>query len=216
MNEELKHHIYTIIGQLLELDTHTVYYVMLLVTVLIVLDDIARVLKVKAKSSGLNASRSRSVKVDGAKRHKAKTYISEIQGISGRPDAVLLENGYFIPVERKPIGNKVRDRHVAQLLVYMRLIEEFEGKRPPYGYLVLGKNARKVKIYNTEERQNWLNVQLQKMREIVTEQSFAEPKPHPKKCSRCSVRENCSAQFTGRVSNEEHLVKINALQSGTS
>ena len=196
MNPEWKHELYTLIHQLMELDTRVVSYVMLVVAVLIVLDDVFRVLKKQREKSGLDASLSRSVQVDGAKKHKAKTYISEIQGISGRPDAVLLENGFFIPVERKAIGNKVRDRHIAQLLVYMRLIEEFEGKKPPYGYLILGKNARKVKIFNSRERQEWLTAQLTQMREVVENDERPEGKPHPRKCQKCRVQDHCLSRIS--------------------
>ena len=195
MKEEIKNHLYTLIAQLMELDTDYVLYAILLASAAIVLDDVLRVLKTKSKSSGLEVSQALAVNIDGSKKHRAKTYISEIQGISGRPDAVVLERGHFIPVERKPIGNKVRDRHIAQLLVYMRLIEEFEGKRPPYGYLILGKNSRKVKIHNSKDRQDWLSSQLKQMRAIVEEKVPPTPKPHPRKCQKCKVRDRCDAQF---------------------
>ncbi|MCB0353579.1 MAG: Dna2/Cas4 domain-containing protein [Bdellovibrionales bacterium] len=109
-----------------------------------------------------------------------------------RPDAIVVENGFFIPVERKPLAKKIRDRHIAQLLVYMRLVEEFEGKKPPYGYLIIGKGCRKVKIHNSAGRQQWLQKQIDAMREIATKGAQAQATPHPRKCAKCSVRESCS------------------------
>ena len=111
--------------------------------------------------------------------------------MAGRPDAVIKERGYYIPVERKPLSNKIRDRYVAQLLVYMRLIEEIEGKRPPYGYLIVGKGARKVKIQNSEEKQEWLSEKLSTMRSIVEDNTLAVAEPHPRKCRGCKVRTHC-------------------------
>ncbi|MCI5066456.1 Dna2/Cas4 domain-containing protein [bacterium] len=192
MKEKLSEYIAHIFLQLTEIEATWILYVMLVMTSFIVINEVLRALKRTHEESGLDVSQHRKIQIDGAKGNKAKTYISEVQGISGRPDAVILERGFFIPVERKPLGNKVRDRHIAQLLVYMRLIEEFEGKKPPYGYLILGKKSRKVKIYNTDERQKWLTSQLRLMRNAVEKEKFAPAQPHPKKCDKCQVRDRCS------------------------
>jgi CRISPR/Cas system-associated exonuclease Cas4 (RecB family) len=178
------------------IDAHYLLYSMLVISTFIVVNDVLRAIKKRETRTGLNTSKSFELTIDGSKRHQVKTYISEIQGISGRPDAVILENGFFIPVERKPIGNKVRDRHIAQLLVYMRLIEEFEGKKPPYGYLIIGKSARKVKIYNTPERQNWLSIQLDEMKQIVADKTKAVAQPQKNKCAHCKVQDHCESRFS--------------------
>ena len=178
------------------IDTHYLLYTVLVMSTYIVVNDVVRAIKKRESRTGLTPSQSLELTIDGSKKHQVKTYISEIQGISGRPDAVILENGFFIPVERKPIGNKVRDRHIAQLLVYMRLIEEFEGKKPPYGYLIIGKSARKVKIYNTPERQRWLSIQLDEMKQIVAEKTKAVAQPQKNKCAHCKVQDHCDSRFS--------------------
>jgi len=178
------------------IDGHYLLYTMLVISTYFVVNDVIRAIKKRERRTGLTPSQSLELTIDGSKKHQVKTYISEIQGISGRPDAVILENGFFIPVERKPIGNKVRDRHIAQLLVYMRLIEEFEGKKPPYGYLIIGKSARKVKIYNTPERQNWLSIQLDEMKQIVAEKTKAVAQPQKNKCAHCKVQDHCESRFS--------------------
>lgn len=213
MNFDFQASLKKLIYQLSEVHDEHVFFVTLVVCAIIVLDDVLRVLKKNEAESGLSASKALHLRVDGSKRHASKTYISEVQGLSGRPDAVLLENGYFIPVERKTGGNKVRDRHIAQLLVYMRLVEEFEGKRPPYGYLILGRNARKVKIFNTEERQKWLTDILDQMRSVMAGKSPPTPKPHPQKCSRCKVAEYCPAAVRGSENSsieidDQHIVQL--------
>ena len=133
--------------------------------------------------------------VDGSAFLPVREYISDMQGIAGRPDALIRENGEIIPIERKPLSKKIHDRHVAQLLVYMRLVEEFEGKRPPYGYLVLGSNSRKVKIENTPQRQQWLQKILDEMRAILQEEKSAVPSPHPRKCRNCDVNKWCTSSL---------------------
>ncbi len=132
------------------------------------------------------------VSVDGAKSYPTREYVSELQGLAGRPDAIIVENGFFIPVERKPLAKKLRDRYVAQLLVYMRLIEEFEGKKPPYGYVILGSKARKLRIENSTERQEWLSEILKNMNESIRT-GTATPDPQTDKCKKCDVNQSCNA-----------------------
>jgi CRISPR-associated protein Cas4 len=122
-----------------------------------------------------------------------REYVSTKQGLAGKPDALVREAGIVIPVERKPLARKLRDRYVAQLLVYMRLVEEFEGTRPPHGYLLLGPNCRRIKVINSESKQRWVEQLIADMR-LVLAGADPKPTPHPKKCERCDVRERCNAR----------------------
>lgn len=170
------------------------YFLLLLLLCVIgvVLKSIVQGLRSSEEEIGLSAE-TVFVSVDGAHALPTREYVSEMQGLAGRPDAVIVEEGFFIPVERKPLAKKIRDRYVAQLLVYMRLIEEFEGKKPPYGYLILGANARKVRIDNTDEKQKWLSEKLIQMNNII-QGAPTVPDPHPLKCSKCDVKERCSSR----------------------
>lgn len=87
-----------------------------------------------------------AVAMEGSSIIPAREYISTAQGLAGKPDALVKEGDDIVPVERKPLAKKLRDRYVAQLLVYMRLVEEFEGHRPSKGYLLLGPDCRRVII----------------------------------------------------------------------
>ncbi len=129
--------------------------------------------------------------IDGSTILPEREYVSQRQGLAGKPDAIVKEQDYVIPVERKPLAKKLRDRYVAQLLIYMRLVEEFEGIRPPHGYLLLGPTCRRIKIVNSESKQRWVDGMLREMRAVL---EGAEPKalPHPKKCAKCEARERCS------------------------
>ncbi len=130
--------------------------------------------------------------IDGSTILPEREYVSTRQGLAGKPDAIVKELDYIIPVERKPLAKKLRDRYVAQLLIYMRLVEEFEGIRPPHGYLLLGPSCRRIKVVNSESKQRWVDGMLRDMRGIL---SGNQPKafPHPKKCSKCEARERCDA-----------------------
>ncbi len=173
------------------LDTELVLLAVLIVCTIIVLDSVSLFAKKQKQEAGIQGKQF-TFSIEGSKTLPVKKYISDIQRLSGRPDALIIEKGEIIPVERKPLGRKIRDRYVAQLLVYMRLVEEFEGKKPPYGYLVLGKKCRQVKIYNTDERQEWLQKILDDMHKALDEgEEKAVAAPHPQKCKKCKVRRHC-------------------------
>ncbi|MEN9845332.1 MAG: hypothetical protein RIS36_479 [Pseudomonadota bacterium] len=133
-----------------------------------------------------------AVAMEGSSIVPAREYISQSQGLAGKPDALVQEGEDLIPVERKPLGKKLRDRYVAQLLVYMRLVEEFEGRRPSKGYLLLGPECRRVTIDNSEAKQRWLAMLLEQMRRVL-DGGEARATPHPAKCSKCDVRARCPA-----------------------
>jgi CRISPR-associated protein Cas4 len=131
--------------------------------------------------------------MEGSSILPAREYISEAQGLAGKPDALVREGDDLIPVERKPLAKKLRDRYVAQLIVYMRLVEEFEGRRPSKGYLLLGEKVRRVTIENTEAKQKWVGTLISQMRGILDGEE-AKATPHPAKCAKCDVRHRCAAR----------------------
>lgn len=192
MHLEIKRYIYNLLADLVQTDTSVVISVWLIVCSVILFDSLYTLKKRNLKKIGLKAE-NKKLK-DIIKHHKilpGQSYISKVQKLSGRPDALVVENSFIIPVERKPFAKKIRDRYVAQLLVYMRLIEEFEGKKPPYGYLILGRNSRRVKINNTPERQAWLQTLIDEINAIIEHDEKAIPSPNPSKCSRCNIRYVC-------------------------
>ena len=143
------------------------------------------------------------IAVRGSSELPGKRYHSAELKLSSRPDALLVEGGIVIPADRKPMTNKVRDRHVIQILVHCRLVENHEGKRPPYGVLFMGKNVRTVRIKNTEEKQLWLDSVLAEMRSILGGVP-AVPAPSKMKCKYCDVRQSCDhSRYSPRSDVEE-------------
>lgn len=191
MREEIKQYILDLLVDIAQVDTHLVLLAVLIVCTVIVIDAISLFARGKRKETGTDL-KSVTVSIEGNKTIPVRNYISHIQGLAGRPDALIIEDGNFIPVERKPLAKKIRDRHVAQVLVYMRLVEEFEGKKPPYGYLILGPTCRRFKIMNSDNRQAWLQKMLDEMRAILEQNAAVRPAPQLQKCRKCPVRNSCS------------------------
>ncbi len=119
-----------------------------------------------------------------------KSYASAELGLRGKPDAVIREKNQIIPVDIHPLANKIRDRHVVQMLAHLRLMEENEGVRPEHGILLMGKNQRKVLLKNTPEKQRWLETLIDEMHSIM-DGIPAVPSPTPQKCRACDVRGIC-------------------------
>ena len=194
MNSDFLHNIRVsfehLIDQLTEANTELVVFAVLIICAVVVLEGASIFARKKRKETGIAPSLT-TLSLDGSKTLPVRHYVSDMQGLAGRPDALISENGYIIPVEHKPLSNKVRDRYIAQVLVYMRLVEEFEGKKPPYGYLILGKNCRKFKVENSPERQAWLQKMINEMQGIL-HGAASVPTPHEKKCKRCDVRASCA------------------------
>jgi CRISPR-associated protein Cas4 len=209
----MKDFVYDLIYDLAEVDTQLAILALLCIATVFVLDAVTAFIARQKREHGVSA-RSATVSIDGGKELPVRQYISERQGLAGRPDAIVIEDGFVIPIEVKPLARKIRDRYVAQLLVYLRLIEEFEGKRPPHGYLILGSNNRRVKIENSPQRQAWLERYLVEMREILAG-GAARPAPHPAKCAKCDVRQHC-ATYQGKVATNLKPKSTLALRAESS
>ncbi|HED00977.1 MAG TPA: Dna2/Cas4 domain-containing protein [Proteobacteria bacterium] len=93
--------------------------------------------------------RARAVSSDGSLFRKQRVIRSYEYRISGKPDDMLKENGYLIPVERKQRHRFYRSDAI-QLGVYCFLMEKRYGQRPPYGYVILGNDER-VKVKYDEK-----------------------------------------------------------------
>lgn len=173
----------------LSIRNHMLQLVLLVGAALLVIRSFSRAARRRRRASGFEPA-SVTVSIEGSTFLAEREYISEAQGLAGRPDALIEEGGFIIPVERKPLAKKLRDRYVAQLLVYMRLVEEFEGKRPPHGYLLLGPSCRRIKVENTEAKQSWLQALIDQMRAIL-DGGEVRASPHPIKCAKCDVKHRC-------------------------
>lgn len=127
---------------------------------------------------------ARTLDLDG------RTLFSTNLGLTGRPDRVVEEGGVPIPEEWKS-ARRVHDSHRAQLGVYLILIEEVTGIRPPHGYVVMGDGQRH-RVENTAElRARVLAIaeQIRAARRDLAE--IIQVRQPASKCRGCGVREAC-------------------------
>ena len=183
-----------LLREISHLNNEVILLFVLIVIAIILLDSFTLAARRKRIRAGIKKSQQK-LSFEGSEQEPVKEYVSPELGLAGRPDAILSENTFLIPVEVKPLARRVRDRYVAQLLVFVRLIEFNEGVRPPYGYLILGPESRRIKIENTEARQKWLSSIIAEMREIAAG-GPALPAPHFIKCGKCDVAGVC--QFAAK------------------
>jgi CRISPR-associated exonuclease Cas4 len=109
----------------------------------------------------------------------------------GRPDYLVQDGDYVVPVEVKTTRNlsQPRDGHALQLAAYCLLVEEEYGVAPPYGILRYPELRFKLP-YGERERQ-WVIETLEAMRE---DESAAEVIPNhdqPGRCRHCQFLEIC-------------------------
>ncbi|MEY4670082.1 MAG: hypothetical protein RL518_2781 [Pseudomonadota bacterium] len=174
------------------LGSHGLQLVVLAAFTLLVIRSFFKAARKRHRDTGFSVNEV-AVAMEGSSIVPAREYISRAQGLAGKPDALVKEGDEFIPVERKPLAKKLRDRYVAQLLVYMRLVEECEGVRPSKGYLLLGPSCRRVIVENSEAKQRWLGTLLEQMRGVL-DGAEARAMPHPAKCAKCDVRSRCPSR----------------------
>ncbi len=174
-------------------DSQVTVLIVLFICFAVLADSLFAFMKWARRRTGI--TRGMIVKgVEGGNFVAGREYLSERFGLVGRPDAVVEEHGFFIPIERKAFGKRPRDRDVAQLLVYCRLIEEESGMRPPHGYLIIGPQAKRFKVVNSAEKQLWIDTILGQMRSVLQGGAcFATPER--KKCDACAVRASCAQRI---------------------
>ena len=136
------------------------------------------------------SSKATLVALQGSNILPNRTFISNELGLSSTPDALLEENGFLIPIDIKPLSKKIQDRHVTEMMVHLRLIEENTGKTPPYGILLMGPEKRRVEIKNLPEKQRHLETIIDEMHSILAGVP-AIPKPSYYKCKNCDVNKVC-------------------------
>jgi CRISPR-associated protein Cas4 len=116
---------------------------------------------------------------------------SERYGIVGRPDLIVKRGRHFIPEEKKR-GTRLHESAVAQMGVYLLLIEEHFQCRPPYGVVVL-ENGNREKIRNTKQLRASVLTMVEAIRSARNHPSSPLPaRAHPAKCRGCSQRNNCT------------------------
>ena len=111
-----------------------------------------------------------------------KPLYSPQYGLAGTPDYIVDTPQGLVPVEVKPgrTESEPHESHLLQVLAYCLLLEESEGKRPPYGLLRYSSETFKVD-YNRETRAYLINI-LDEMREAARQGEVHRSHDHAGRC----------------------------------
>ncbi len=117
--------------------------------------------------------------------------ISHRYGLTGTPDYIVDTPDGPVPVEVKPsrTDTEPRESHLLQVLAYCLLVEEQDGKRPPYGLLRYSTETFRVD-YNNQTKQHIISV-IEEMREAAKQHEVHRSHDVPAKCRMCSYRTIC-------------------------
>jgi CRISPR-associated exonuclease Cas4 len=119
-----------------------------------------------------------------------RTFTSRRYGLTGRPDRLIRDGGYLIPIEVKS-ARVLRPWHRAQVGVYFLLIEEETGVLPPYGLIELSDGSRH-RVENTAELRAWVLDLAGRIRAARAAVSVPiQVTPVPGQCPPCGQRRRC-------------------------
>lgn len=144
----------------------------------------------RARATGVPLS-TRIVAVDRRGRQvPPRGYASTNLGLSGRPDYIVARHGRLIPVEAKPGRHGApRPWDVLQLGAYLLLIEEAEGRRPPFG--VLAYRDRSFCIRNTRRLRREVQAVAAQVRTARQGGIENRPRRNRGRCRACGYRGTC-------------------------
>ena len=128
---------------------------------------------------------------DTGEERRGTPLISHRYGLTGTPDYIVDTPNGPVPVEVKPsrTDTEPRESHMLQVLAYCLLLEERDGKRPPYGLLRYSTETFRVD-YNSQTRQHLISV-IEEMRVEATKVEVHRSHDMAAKCRMCGYRSVC-------------------------
>jgi len=128
---------------------------------------------------------------DTASEERGKPLYSARYGLTGTPDYVISTARGLVPIEVKPgrRESEPHESHLLQVLAYCLLLEEAEGKRPPYGLLTYSSDTFKVD-YNNKTRAYLLSV-MDELRRSAQEAEVHRSHHQAQRCRACGYRSVC-------------------------
>jgi CRISPR-associated exonuclease Cas4 len=141
------------------------------------------------KATGLPGGRI--ISRDTGPEERGSPLFSARYGLTGTPDYVIRTSRGLVPVEVKPARyeSEPHDSHLLQVLAYCLLLEETEGKRPPYGLLRYSSDTFKVD-YNAQTRAYLLSV-MDEVRGAAQATEVHRNHDQPQRCRACGYRPVC-------------------------
>ena len=124
-----------------------------------------------------------------------KPFFSKMLRLSGKPDYVIKQNKYFIPIEIKTgKHNTPKKNHIFQLAAYCQLLEENYGGFVPYGILVYNNEVQYKIPYDPKTRFELENT-IKKMRYYLKSGKISINHKDFKRCKSCSMRKYCNIKI---------------------
>ena len=117
-----------------------------------------------------------------------------VMDLSGRPDYLVEDGRYLVPVEIKSGRARAgpQPSHVLQLAAYCRLVQAYTSRRPPYGILKYADPAYGIPFTRRLEQE--LLRTLEAMR-ADTDEIPARSHESPARCRACGVRHACDQRL---------------------
>jgi CRISPR-associated exonuclease Cas4 len=146
------------------------------------------------REAGLPAGRVTYVDT-GAWNRCDRPLFSHRMRLTGRPDYLVRNKQYVIPVEVKSGGapRQPYAAHVLQLAAYCLLVEEQEGRAPPYGILKYDDRAFEVD-YTAALRAELLDT-LAALRHHLGARDVKRNHEQAGRCRGCGYREQCAERL---------------------
>jgi CRISPR-associated exonuclease Cas4 len=141
------------------------------------------------RTTGLPAGRV--VYADTGDWHPPDTpFFSTTYRLTGKPDYLVKTRAGLIPVEVKSSAAPAQpySSHVLQLAAYCLLVEEAEGRAPPYGLIQYHNTAFEVDYTDALRRE--LLVLLDEMRQ-ARRKGANRSHDEPRRCAGCGYRQGC-------------------------
>jgi len=120
-------------------------------------------------------------------------------GLTGKPDYLVNQGKYIIPVEVKS-GKSLQnpyDSHIFQLAAYCLLIERNLGKTPPYGILhysndnIKPETTRTYAIDYTQSLKTNLIDTIAEMHNLARKKDIHRSHESPARCQACGYKNLC-------------------------
>jgi CRISPR-associated exonuclease Cas4 len=114
--------------------------------------------------------------------------------LAGKPDYIVAQGNYLVPVEVKPRRTAARPylSDILQLAAYCLLIEDNFDKAPPYG--IIKYAARTFPVEYTPELRRRLLATMEGMRRDLITAEVAPSHKNAQRCRACGHREQCQAR----------------------
>ncbi|KYK32668.1 MAG: hypothetical protein AYK22_07125 [Thermoplasmatales archaeon SG8-52-3] len=121
----------------------------------------------------------------------AKPFFSKRYRVTGKPDYIIKNNNYFIPIEVKTgIYKETKKNHILQLAAYCHLLEENFQRFVPYGLLVYSDKSKHKIPFDPKIRFEFEST-IKDMRNTMRTGTITRNHNDLFKCRNCSMYQYC-------------------------